>query len=742
MRNESHYSNETQRIYAAQVNRLYQHIPIGITGTLANSIILVYILWKVIDHSVLIIWLLAGVLVSLIRYLLLRGYRRSSTTSSEVNRWSFWFIFSMVLTGIYFGSAAVFLFPAESVGHQAFIAFAQGGMVAGSVGTFSVLMYAFLAYSLPCLIPIIFRFLFMGGEIHTAMGIMVILFLVLMIFAARHINSEAVSSLGLAFENIDLVNNLTVEKENVEELNENLKSEIVQRKEVEEALRDSEERYRNLFNNAQVGLYRTRISDGKFVEANDALAGMFGYEDSADILDAEYITADNYVDPGTREKLLAILREHGEFRNFEARLYRKDRSAAWFRYSGRIYPEKGYIEGVAADITEEKRLEKRLLQSQKMEAVGTLAGGVAHDLNNILSGLVGYPELLLLDIPEDSPLRKPILTIQDSGQKAAVIVQDLLTLARRGVAITEVVNLNDIVYDHLESPEHEKLKSFHSGVEFEINLAPDLLNILGSPVHLSKTIMNLLSNAAEAMPDASIITMSTSNQYLDRPVRGYEDVQEGDYIVLSVVDSGVGMSEEDLARIFEPFYTKKVMGRSGTGLGMAVVWGTVKDHKGYIDIESSEGKGTTFTLYFPVTRKEIAKDESLVSIEDYMGKGESVLIVDDVEKQRELASKMLNRLGYSANTVSSGKEAVDYLKNNSADLLVLDMIMDPGIDGLDTYKKILELHPGQKAIIASGFSETERVKEAQKLGAGQYINKPYTLENIGLAIKNELKLKK
>jgi len=527
-------------------------------------------------------------------------------------------------------------------------------------------------------------------------------------------------------------------KQTTNRMIESVSNEITERKQAEEALRESEAKYRNLFNNAQVGLYRTRISDGKFVEANDALARMFGYEDRADILDAEYITADNYVDPSTRETLLAIISKHGEFRNFEARLYRKDRSIAWFRYSGRIYPEKGYIEGVAADIAEEKRLKEQLLQAQKMKAIGTLAGGVAHDLNNILSGLVSYPELLLMDLPEDSLLRKPILTIQDSGQKAAVIVQDLLTLARRGVAITEVVNLNDIIYDYLESPEHRKLKSFHPGVEFEANLAPDLLNIIGSPVHLSKTIMNLLSNAAEAIPGADKVIISTSNQYIDRPVKGYEDVREGDYITLSIVDSGVGMSDEDLVRIFEPFYTKKVMGRSGTGLGMAVVWGTVKDHKGYIDVESSEGNGTTFTLCFPVTREEIAKDESLVSIQDYMGKGESVLIVDDVQEQRELASKMLNRLGYSVNTVSSGEEAVDYLKKHSADLLVLDMIMDPGIDGLDTYKKILELHPGQKAIIASGFSETERVKEAQKLGAGQYIKKPYTLENIGLAIKNEL----
>ncbi len=521
--------------------------------------------------------------------------------------------------------------------------------------------------------------------------------------------------------------------------NEELTEEIKNRKQVEEALRDSEEKYRNLFNNAQVGLYRTRISDGKFVEANDAIARMFGYNDRADILDAEYLTADHYVDPGTRENLLAILREHGEFRNFEARLYRKDRSAAWLRYSGRIYPEKGYIEGVATDIKEEKRLEKRLLQSEKMEAVGTLAGGVAHDLNNILSGLVSYPELLLMDIPEDSPLRKPILTIQDSGQKAAVIVQDLLTLARRGVAITEVVNLNDIICDHLESPEHEKLKSFHPGIEFEVNLAPNPLNILGSSVHLSKTIMNLLFNAAEAMPDAGTITMSTSNQYLDRPVRGYEDVQEGDYIVLSVVDSGVGMSEEGLARIFEPFYTKKVMGRSGTGLGMAVVWGTVKDHNGYIDVQSKEGKGTAFTLYLPVTRKKRAKDESLLPIEGYLGKGESILVVDDVEKQREIATGMLQKLGYSVTSVSSGEEAVEYMKNNSADLIVLDMIMDHGINGRETYERIIQFRPNQKAIIASGFSETGDVKAAQELGAGQYIKKPYTLEKIGIAVRDELK---
>jgi CheY-like chemotaxis protein len=171
---------------------------------------------------------------------------------------------------------------------------------------------------------------------------------------------------------------------------------------------------------------------------------------------------------------------------------------------------------------------------------------------------------------------------------------------------------------------------------------------------------------------------------------------------------------------------------------MAVVWGTVKDHKGYIDVKSTDGKGTQFILYFPVIRQELTIDQAMISIDDFMGNGESILVVDDVEDQREIASEMLTKLGYSVVSVSSGEEAVDYMKNHSIDLLVLDMIMEPGIDGLDTYKTILELHPNQKAIIASGYSETDRVKEAQRLGATSYVRKPYLLERIGQVVRDEL----
>ena len=384
------------------------------------------------------------------------------------------------------------------------------------------------------------------------------------------------------------------------------------------------------------------------------------------------------------------------------------------------------------------RLEQQLRKAQKMEAIGTLAGGVAHDLNNVLSGLVSYPELILLDLADDSPLRQSILTIQKSGEKAANIVQDLLTLARRGVSVSQVVNLNHIIMDYLKSPEYERLNQYYPQIKIDVNLEPDLLQVKGSPVHLSKTIMNLVSNAAEAMPDSGTVCIASHNRYIDKPIRGYDDIQEGDYVILKVRDTGVGIAEKDLERIFEPFYTKKAMGRSGTGLGMAVVWGTVKDHNGYIDVHSIEGQGTEFSIYLPACRQSLTVQQTQLSMEDYRGRGEFVLVVDDIEEQRAIACDILTRLGYRVDSVASGEQAVDYLKDHRTDLVVLDMIMNPGIDGLETYKRIIRYHPRQKAIIASGFSESERVKEAQALGVGAYVKKPYLMEKIAVAIRQEL----
>ena len=389
---------------------------------------------------------------------------------------------------------------------------------------------------------------------------------------------------------------------------------------------------------------------------------------------------------------------------------------------------------------ERSRLETELSRAQKMEVLGRLAGGVAHDLNNVLSGIVSYPDLLLIDLPTDSPLREPLKSIKKSGERAAAIVQDLLALARRGVMVKKVITLNDVLEEYFQSPEYTRLCSIHPGITLEQHLDIHLQTLEGSPVHLQKAIMNLLVNAFEAVESIGRVVVTTENRRVDNLFRGYEKIEKGNYIVLKIQDSGMGMSQEILEKIFEPFYTKKQMGRSGTGLGMTVVWGTIKDHGGYLDIESKPGKGTTISLFFPVASKDMltSQEESAENKQLDHGAGQSVLIVDDEVEQREIGVSILEKLGYRAWALSSGEEAVEFIKKQPVDLVLLDMIMPSGMDGLDSYRKILMITPGQKAVIVSGYSENDRVRDALELGIGAYLKKPYTIKQVSRVIHHEL----
>ncbi len=521
---------------------------------------------------------------------------------------------------------------------------------------------------------------------------------------------------------------------------------LTERNKAEDAIRESEARFRLLVESAPDGVYVQ--AQGRFAYLNNTALRLFGAESQDQLLGQPFLD-----------------RVHPDFRRAvkeRARLVVLDKISVptqeqvYLTMGGIpvdvevsvvpvVYEGRDSVLVFLRDITsrkqveeERKALQERLQRSEKMEALGLLAGGMAHDLNNVMGILVGYSELLLDDIDKSSPLRSHVEYIKQGGERAAAIVQDLLTLARRGVQTREIVNLNILIEDFQHSPEFEKICSYHPRVSVEAVFEPGLLNIKGSPIHLRKTIMNLVSNAAEAMPSGGQLTLRAVNQYMDRPIPGYDQIQEGEYVVLSVSDTGEGISASDMKRIFEPFYTKKVMGRSGTGLGLAVVWGTVKDHNGYVNVQSEEEKGTTFTLYFPVTREEISREDKAVPVSVYLGDGESILVVDDIEGQRDLAAQMLKKLHYKVVSVASGEEAAEYTKQHKVDLLVLDMIMDPGMDGLDTYREILKLHPKQKAIIVSGFSESDRVKQAQVLGAGAYVRKPYVSETLGLAVRKEL----
>ncbi|MGB3209541.1 MAG: response regulator [Desulforhopalus sp.] len=394
---------------------------------------------------------------------------------------------------------------------------------------------------------------------------------------------------------------------------------------------------------------------------------------------------------------------------------------------------------IVIDITERRLLEQQLHRDQKMKAIGLMAGGVAHDLNNILSGVISYPELLLLDLDEKSKLRPSLEAIRRSGLDASEVVSDLLTVARGIAANKEIVAPNKLIHSYLNSTDYKELQTRYPLVTFRNSLDPELYNISGSPVHVRKCLMNLIINGVEAIQGKGVLTISTSNHeqvppYSKQIESGPQSLpQPGIYSKIIIRDSGSGIATHDMDRIFEPFYTKKVLGRSGTGLGLTVVWNTMRDHGGTVNIISGT-QGTTFELYFPSVKEKIAPKTEQKDWKTYRGKGEKILVIDDEKRQRQIAGQLLKSLHYRVHTVSSGEEAVEYLKENSADLLVLDMIMAPGMNGRKTFEQILKDHPHQNAIIASGYAADEDVLATLAMGAKAFLPKPYTLGQIGLAM--------
>lgn len=504
-------------------------------------------------------------------------------------------------------------------------------------------------------------------------------------------------------------------------------------------LKASEEKYAALFHDIKEVVFFT-TPEGKITDMNPAGLSLFGISSQEELREID-IGRDLYLEKDGRVTFQEAIREEGYVVELPLKLKRLDGqplSVLMTAYEER--DEDGELtgyRGIMRDITERRKLEKQLGRAQKMEAIGVLAGGVAHDLNNILTGLTSYPELLLMQIAENDPLRKPILTIKKTGDKAAAMVQDLLTLSRRGVDVREAIDLNMVVREYASSPEFEKLRSHHPSVRFNIAPGPGSFGVVASPIHLQKTLMNLVSNAAEAISDAGEVGVETQQRMLEKQIIGYDTVPPGDYIVLQVSDTGSGIPRGDISHIFEPFYTRKKMGRSGTGLGMSVIWATVKDHNGFIDIHTTVGKGTTFELYFPTSAEPPAAKKAPEPLDRFKG-DEKILLIDDVEEQRTVGHKILTRLGYNVVTVPSGEAALEYIKDNSADLAIIDMIMEEGIGGLETYRRILDIYPDQRAIIVSGFSETSDVEEMLRLGAGEYIRKPYTIRSLGRAVRKEL----
>jgi PAS domain S-box-containing protein len=515
----------------------------------------------------------------------------------------------------------------------------------------------------------------------------------------------------------------------------------IQHKQLTRALQNSEKRFRQLAQATWEGILI--YEQGQLLQTNSQLCKMFGYQEY-ELLGKQIFEV---LLDRTSIRAMELPADPETIGPFEARGIRRDGSTFPVEFRVKHIDYQGRQVQVAAirDVTDveialqqKMLLREKLADAKRMESLGLMASSVAHDLNNIMAGIITYPELLLMDLGADFKYREELTMIREAGKRAAAVVNDLLTVARGATCKKEPQDINLLLGEYLHSVEFKELCQRYPEIKVTPYLEGKLKHIDCSAIHLTKSIMNLVNNAAEAIQTSGQIILATKNVHLDHPHQGYETIEPGRYVMISVEDDGPGISSTDIEHIFSPFYSKKVMGRSGTGLGLAVVWNTVHDHGGYIDVISSS-RGSLFALYFPASRSRMSTPVTITpKAHQYQGNGERILVVDDQRSQREIASRLLRRLGYQPVAVPSGEEAVEFIKTTPVDLVILDMLMDPGINGCETYAQILRHTPGQKAVITSGYSNAEEIKQAMSLGIRQFVKKPYSLHELALALKMEI----
>lgn len=497
-----------------------------------------------------------------------------------------------------------------------------------------------------------------------------------------------------------------------------------------DALKNSEERFRTLFETATDAIF-IKNRELRYVMVNPAMEKIFGHT-GEDMIGKSF---EDLFGHSMSEDINRVDRRvlDGDIVDVEETLPIRSENRILSVIKVPMRGSDGDIIGlcgIARDITETRRMQAFTERAQRLETAGRIAGQVAHDFNNLLGPLMAYPELIRSGLPPDSPIVKYANDIERAAEQIADINQQLLTLGRRGHYNQDPLNLNDAVRQILA-----QMHPIPESLTVTTDLADNLLAIRGGQAQLIRIIVNLINNARDAMQDIGHLTITSENYYAETRSGKCGAIPGGEYVRLAIADTGHGMDEKTMARIFDPFYTTKATDRRrGSGLGLSVVHAVVEDHHGYLDLDSHLGDGTTFYIYFPITRENIETKRP----DQVVGGTESILVIDDDPLQREVCLRLLDQLGYDSRAVDSGEAAIELCGCENFDLVILDMIMPTGLDGTDTFRHLRQNCPEQKAILASGFAQSERVEEALALGAGSFIRKPLTLRSLAAAVRAEL----
>jgi two-component system cell cycle sensor histidine kinase/response regulator CckA len=503
---------------------------------------------------------------------------------------------------------------------------------------------------------------------------------------------------------------------------------ITDRKVMEDLLGQAQQQYRDIVENAVIGIFQS-TPDGRYLSVNPALANMMGYGSPQELIAGiTNIGTQVYVDPKRREELKTLAAEHGVAKDFECQVYRKNGSKMWISANMRAIFKDGVVvrfEGMNEDITERKQLEGQLLQAQKMEAVGQLAGGVAHDFNNALGVITGYSDLLQINLPAGDLSHRYAVEIAEAARRAAALTRQLLAFSRKQVIQPVVLDLNAVTSDL------QKMLGRLIGENIEVifKQSAGLGWVRMDPGQVEQILMNLAINARDAMPQGGRLCIETANVELDETyARQNAYVRPGSYVMLSVSDTGCGMDDETQLRVFEPFFTTKEPDK-GTGLGLSTVYGIAKQNAGYIMVYSELGKGTTFRLYVPRLGVDAKLPLRPKPLEAIPSGTETVLVVEDEESLRSLARTCLERNGYSVLDAPDTAAALELARNHPGriHLLLTDVVM-PGIGGLELAKRLVVLQPEIKVVFMSGYTN-DLVDEQGILDRDTVLlEKPFTLK--------------